>query len=54
VSAPSVPAPEAITAPGIVFASATARAISSFAADHGSPIPRCAVSMASATASPKE
>jgi hypothetical protein len=48
----SVPAPDAITAPGIVFASATERLISSFAADHGNPIPRCEVSIASATARP--
>src|SRR5438034_86040 len=50
----SVPAPEAMTAPGIVFASATERLISSFADDHGNPIPRCEVSIASATARPSD
>src|SRR5438034_9851455 len=50
----SVPAPEAMTAPGIVFASATERLISSLADDHGKPIPRCEVSIASATARPSD
>jgi hypothetical protein len=50
----SVPAPEAITAPGMVFASATARLISSLAAFHGNPMPRCEVSIASETARPSE
>src|SRR5436309_14812733 len=50
----SVPAPLAITAPGIVRASATARRISSLAVAQSNPIPRCEVSMASATARPSD
>ncbi len=49
-----MPAPEASTAPGTVFDSATERLISSLAAVQSKPIPRCAVSMASATASPSD
>ena len=49
-----MPAPEATTAPGTVLDSATVRLIRSLAVAHSKPIPRCAVSMASATASPSD
>jgi hypothetical protein len=49
-----VPAPDASTAPGTVLDSATERLISSFAAVQSKPIPRCEVSMASATARPSD
>jgi hypothetical protein len=48
----SVPAPLNTTAPGVAAAAATLRRISSSDVGQSSPIPRCAVSIASATAKP--
>ena len=49
----SVPAPQAIFTPGRRRAASSARRISSFAPLQSSPMPRCAVSIASATPSPR-